>query len=167
MREGGVYADIDILLQTDLDELITPTMSFFIPRDAVAEFAESPYCLWNGLMGSSPGHPFVVRATERVVNFVLNRADLNDLESDLCQYAGRDVEIWKTRSAPVLLMSGPCGMGVAVNEVLGRNPLSKYDVGWMNWREQSDKKYSERSRLMFGDVMILVVSRITSYSKTL
>ena len=55
MREGGVYSDIDILLETNLDNFLTPSLTFFAPRDVPLEFAGEPYCLWNGLIGAAPG----------------------------------------------------------------------------------------------------------------
>lgn len=54
MKEGGVYADVDILLDASLDDFVTPSLSFFAPRDVVCEYAGEPFCLWNGLIGSAP-----------------------------------------------------------------------------------------------------------------
>jgi len=127
-------------------------MTFFAARDAVAEYAEGQYCLWNGLLGVSPGHPFMIKTVERLVNLILNRADLLDLEKDVCRSSGKDeTETWKIRAVPELLLSGPCGLGISVNEVLGNNPLARYDLGWM--------PISQRRPIDLGDVLILVVSQ--------
>ncbi len=148
MREGGVYADIDVLLDTSLDTFITPTLTFFAPRDSVAEYADGQFCLWNGIIGAAPGHKIIVRAVESVVNLILNRADLFDLEKDVAQSVGKETEVWKLRhdSVPLLQLSGPCRLGIAANEMLGNKPLAQFDVGWQN------------SMNGMGDVMILMVS---------
>ena len=78
LREGGIYVDTDVKLDAlNLDDFITPSLGFFVPRDSVGDFAGSDvpyyhhgdgfhsrdkhqydedkfacYCLWNGLMGS-------------------------------------------------------------------------------------------------------------------
>jgi Glycosyltransferase sugar-binding region containing DXD motif len=140
LREGGVYADIDIMLQGSLDALITSTLSFFVPRDIPCEYAGAAYCLWNGLIGSTPGNPILVRAVERLVNFIEDRADLYDMERDTCLRSqwlpSRDpmeaYEVWKLRSEPLLVLSGPCGLGMATNEALQRSPLASIPLGWMS-----------------------------------
>jgi mannosyltransferase OCH1-like enzyme len=72
LQEGGVHADFDVMLETTLDSFITPNLSFFAPRDIVVEWADEAFCLWNGIMGSAPGHPFLVKAIERLINLILN-----------------------------------------------------------------------------------------------
>jgi mannosyltransferase OCH1-like enzyme len=131
MKEGGVYADVDIMLETTLDTFITPSMSFFAPRDVVGEYAGEPFCLWNGLIGAAPGHPFIVRAVERLVSLILERSDLYDMERDICRLADEPAETWKIRAEPLLLFSGPCALGVAANEVLNRSSLASFDTGWL------------------------------------
>jgi mannosyltransferase OCH1-like enzyme len=131
MKEGGVYADVDIMLDTTLDTFITPSMSFFAPRDVVGEYAGEPFCLWNGLIGAAPGHPFIVRAVERLVNLILERSDLYDMERDICRRTDEPVETWKIRAEPLLLFSGPCALGVAANEALNRPSLASFDTGWL------------------------------------
>ena len=103
MREGGIYADVDILLETNLDQFITPSLTFFAPRDEVAEFAGEPFCLWNGLIGAAPGQPFIVHAVERLVNLILDRADVYDMERDLCRDVKEPLEVWKVQLQTLLL----------------------------------------------------------------
>ena len=151
LKDGGIYADVDILLDSNLEHFVTPDLSFFVPRDMVGEYADEAFCLWNGFIGSSPGHPFLVRAVERLVNLISRRADLYDMEQDLCRRQGRKTETWKVRAEPLLLFSGPCALGAAVNDVLGRPSLNRFDIGWLP---------SDDSGEDYGDALVLVVSPI-------
>lgn len=150
-----MYSDVDILLDASLDEFVTPSLSFFAPRDVVCEYADESFCLWNGLIGSAPGHPFMIRAVERLVNLILERADLYDMERDVCRRVGRTMENWKVRSEPLLLASGPCALGVALNDVMQRDSLSKIDIGWI---PAGDIYYGDGDAYDHGDALILVVS---------
>lgn len=103
--EGGVYADIDIQLNTNLDTFITPDIAFFVPRDLPGFITNQEFCLWNGLIGSAPGHVYMVEALERTVNLIYNRADLFDMEREMCQssdhnnnlLSSNNFENWKVR----------------------------------------------------------------------
>jgi mannosyltransferase OCH1-like enzyme len=150
LKEGGIYADVDVMLETSLEQFVTPGMTFFAPRDCVAEFADGQYCLWNGIIGVAPGHPIIVRAVERLINSILNRSDLLDLEREIAKKSGRNTETWKVRAVQELLLSGPCALGIAANEVLGRKALTKFGVGWLYDHIENPKN--------FGDMMILMVS---------
>jgi Glycosyltransferase sugar-binding region containing DXD motif len=46
LKEGGIYADVDVMLESSLDAFITPTLSFFAPRDIPCEYAGEAYCLY-------------------------------------------------------------------------------------------------------------------------
>lgn len=151
MKEGGVYADVDIMLDTTLDTFVTPSMSFFAPRDVVGEYAGEPFCLWNGLIGAAPGHPFIVRAVERLVNLILERSDLYDMERDICRRVDEPVETWKIRAEPLLLFSGPCALGVAANEARGRPSLESFDTGWLGL-----ENLGYGGKQDHGDALILV-----------
>lgn len=151
MKEGGVYADVDIMLDTTLDTFITPSLSFFAPRDVVGEYAGEPFCLWNGLIGAAPGHPFIVRAVERLVNLILDRADLYDMERDICREVDYPVETWKIRAEPLLLFSGPCALGVAANEAMNRPSLEAFDTGWLGLENMGYGGKQDH-----GDALILV-----------
>jgi len=39
------------------------------------------------------------------------------------------MENWKIRAEPLLLLTGPCALGVAINAALGREPLAKLEPG--------------------------------------
>uniref|UniRef100_A0A7S4NHU3 Alpha 1,4-glycosyltransferase domain-containing protein n=1 Tax=Odontella aurita TaxID=265563 RepID=A0A7S4NHU3_9STRA len=170
LKDGGIYADIDVFLNANLDEVVSPTTSFFVPRDRVAEYAANgTYCLWNGFLGASSGHPFLVRAVERTLNLILERADLFDMERETCRSLrateGRGggagdagvqgtMEDWKVRAEPGLLLSGPCALGVAVNEALGNDPLAAFDVGWLETASVLQTRHYD-----VGDALILVADK--------
>jgi hypothetical protein len=138
LREGGVYADVDVQLDADLDSFLEAPISFFIPRDCPLDrWPDSNYCLWNGFMGSVPGHPIVLQAVEDVTNHVMNRQDYYDLEGSLIKQ-NLTTEIWKLRSIPILLLTGPCALGISVNKAAGiSNPLRGFPVGWLPEMEEN------------------------------
>ena len=74
------------------------------------------FCLWDGFMASVPAHPIVVQAAQDLLNHIQNRWDYYDVENTLCRET-LDCEIWKLRSIPVLLLTGPCALGISVNWV--------------------------------------------------
>lgn len=130
LKEGGVYADVDVLLQGNLDAFIRPAMSFFAPRDVPCEYAGEPFCLFNGFMGSSAGNPILVHAVERLVNLIQARADIYDMEREACRHTGEGMDVWKVRAQPLLFLSGPCALGVAFNEAMNRSVLDTVPLGW-------------------------------------
>jgi hypothetical protein len=157
LKDGGVYADVDILLDINLDSFITPSMSFFVPRDIVGDYANENFCLWNGLIGASPGHPFMARAVEALLTNVLNRFDYYDMERDMCHDLGSTGEVWKLRALTILSLSGPCLLGQAVNKALGRSGyLSKYDTGWMTPTRNESGIGIQND---VGDALLLIASR--------
>jgi hypothetical protein len=157
LKDGGVYADADILLDINLSSIITPSMSFFVPRDIVGDYASENFCLWNGMMAAAPGHPFMVHAAEALLNNILNRVDYHDMERELCQVAGTNGDVWKIRALTILSLSGPCLLGGAVNKALGRgNFLSKYDPGWLI---PEVINATESGSDDIGDALLLIASR--------
>ena len=44
-QEGGIYVDVDVMLNTNLDTFLTPDLGFFAPLDAVGSFADEKFCL--------------------------------------------------------------------------------------------------------------------------
>jgi len=130
-KEGGLYADVDVMLETNLDTFLTEDLSFFIPLDAVGSYADEQFCAWNGLIGSAPAHPILTKAIEWMANHASNRADMYDMERSICHLSGKEagMENWKIRAEPLLLLTGPCALGVAINAALGREPLAKLEPG--------------------------------------
>ena len=132
-------------------------MSFFVPRDIVGDYAGENFCLWNGLMGSVPGHPFMARAVEALLTNILNRVDYYDMERDMCQVDGLTGEIWKMRALTILSLSGPCLLGSAVNTALGRRSfLAKYEPGWL-----TSEHFSNKTDIIddIGDALLLIASK--------
>jgi hypothetical protein len=133
LKDGGIYADADVLLGTNLDVFITRSMSFFVPLDLVGADYDEEFCLWNGLIGAAPGHPIIIEAVEWLINMVLNRADAYDIERELCRHGGKTTEVWKVRQGRLLLLTGPCALGVAANRALGNsNPVARIESGWLS-----------------------------------
>lgn len=77
---GGVYVDVDVMLDSNLDTFMSPDLAFFAPMDAVGAYADEQFCLWNGLLGSAPAHPALTNVIEWMVNLVSNRGDMYDME---------------------------------------------------------------------------------------
>jgi hypothetical protein len=187
-QHGGIYADIDVQLDVNnLDYWIPDNLGYFVPRDvAIDRWPDSNFCLWNGLQGAAPGHPIVGQAIQDLLNHILNRHDYYDLESQHCQSHdesskqqsehGSDTktnnknlnaEIWKLRSFPLLLLTGPCALGVSVNTAIGRhdNRLQGFNAGWLvpNASVDSSRNGSPANAVasvnLMGDVLILLTDR--------
>lgn len=101
---------VDVLLETNLDVLLLPTTGFVAARHDDGQ-RKSFHCLWNGLIGSEPGHPFLKRLIEDIVN--------------CCD---------GTREADTLLF-GPCALGRAINSVLGNRPNRHFEPGLSHSRD--------------------------------
>ena len=159
LKDGGVYADVDVKLDINLDSFITPNLGFFTPQDLVAGHGDGNYCLWNGLIGAAPGHVFLVSAVERTLNMVLNRGDYYDMEREACRYASHSsaTEVWKLRALEILLLTGPCALGVSVNSALGKqSSVEKVNTGWLR---------TSPAHADIGDVLILVVRHFVQYGQ--
>ena len=143
------------MLNTNLDSFVTPDLAFFAPIDAVGTFANDQYCVWNGLIGSAPAHPVLTNVIEWMVNRVSSRSDMYDLERSVCKYSGIDkLESWKVRAEPGLMLSGPCALGLAVNNALGHEPLSKFRPGLLKGGHHIQGSNDD----VIGNIMILLVS---------
>ncbi|GMH84230.1 hypothetical protein TrST_g689 [Triparma strigata] len=128
--EGGIYADMDVMLQSDIELLLEPHLTFFAPVDSPGEKIGRQPCLWNGLMGATRAHPIVVRALEQAVTGILSRSTIVDIERDRLCPGVKDLTSL-TRHYDTLFLSGPCNLGVAANEVIGtgREALSGFEAG--------------------------------------
>lgn len=121
--QGGLYADVDILLETNLDELLFDDIGFMVPLDSPG--GRHQYCVWNGFLASTPGHPFIAKAIEMVVNNVRNRFTVVDVDDMLCP--NPDMQVTQLNNA--ILLTGPCALGAAMNAVLGRPLQSSFRYG--------------------------------------
>jgi hypothetical protein len=157
-QEGGIYVDVDVMLNTNLDTFLTPDLAFVAPLDAVGSFADEQFCLWNGILGSAPAHPILAKVIEWMVNLVSNRADMYDMERTVCQLSGVDhIENWKVRTEPLLMLSGPCALGLALNNAVGNEPLAKFTPGLLTRDGYNRKKLNGLDSDAIGNVMILSV----------
>lgn len=152
---GGVYADIDVQLDVHLDYFVTQNLSFFVPRDVNVDFwPNANYCMWNGLIGASPGHLVVLQALQSLINRALNQQDYLDIEADQCR-RNQSFDVWKLRCSPMLLLTGPCALGLAMSEALGRkDPVHGWEIGW-----QSTAELSSRYEYDWGDLLVLLLDR--------
>jgi hypothetical protein len=113
----------------------------------------------NGLLGSAPAHPVLANVIEWMVNLVSNRADMYDMERTVCKFSGADqIENWKVRTEPGLMLSGPCALGLAVNNAVGNEPLRGFSPGLMTRERYNRKKIEGLDGDTIGNVMILSVS---------
>jgi hypothetical protein len=150
--------DVDVMLNTNLDTFFTPDLAFFAPIDAVGSFADEQFCLWNGLLGSAPAHPILAKVIEWMVNLVSTRADMYDMERTVCELSGVDhIENWKVRTEPLLMLSGPCALGLALNYAVGNEPLTKFSPGILTRDGYNRKKFKDLDSDAIGNVMILSV----------
>jgi len=114
--QGGVYADMDVMLESHLDAAIPPDVGFMVPVDAPGIKPDHRMCLWNGFIASAPAHPYLARAIERVVNNIRNRFTVVDYDWMMCP----DPEFSVVHAFSTLFTAGPCILGLTVNEVMGR-----------------------------------------------
>ncbi|KAL7515526.1 hypothetical protein ACHAXN_013469 [Cyclotella atomus] len=161
-KDGGIYVDVDVMLNANLDSFITPDLAFFAPMDAVGSYADEHFCVWNGLLGSAPAHPILSYVIEWMVNLVSSRADMYDMERSVCQFSGgKDrIENWKLRAEPSLMLSGPCALGLAVNNALGNEPLASFNAGLIKRDGFNQRNFNTSSNKdQLGDVMILIADK--------
>ncbi|KAL7547150.1 hypothetical protein ACHAWF_010465 [Thalassiosira exigua] len=71
--KGGVYADMDVMLESNLDAAVPPDVGFMVPVDAPGSKPDHRMCLWNGMIAAAPAHPYLSRVIEHVVNNIRNR----------------------------------------------------------------------------------------------
>ena len=130
---GGVYADVDILLESNLDSVVAPDIGFMVPMD------QPDACVWQGFIAAAPGHPFLAKAIETVVNQVRNRFTSVDLDASFCPTPNYKV----LHMFDVLFTAGPCLLGASMNRVLGRHGQTLLEPGdllplWMMKESDED-----------------------------
>ena len=122
---GGVYADVDIQLQSALDFAIPDDVGFMVPVDEPGKPVQQQMCVWNGLIASAPSHPFLVKAIETIVNQVRNRYTSVDIDATFCP----NPELSLLHAYDTLFTAGPCLLGASINRVLGRPPQTSHVPG--------------------------------------
>eukprot|EP00970_Alexandrium_tamarense_P000594 scaffold69_cov198-Alexandrium_tamarense.AAC.34 len=137
---GGVYADMDVLLETNLDDAIANDIGFMTPIDEPGTDVGHRSCLWNGLIASAPGHPFLARTIEIVVNNIRNRFTAVDYDDMLCPNPILSV----SHTVDTLFTCGPCILGAGINNIIGRHMQNEFEIGdvdiWQNERTEMAKK---------------------------
>eukprot|EP00978_Attheya_sp_CCMP212_P049689 scaffold697295_cov47-Attheya_sp.AAC.1 len=121
---GGIYADMDVLLEANL-EAIGNDVGFMTPMDEPGKLSNHRMCLWNGFIASAPGHPYLVKVVESVVNGVRNRFTSVDTDHTLCP----NPELSVSHAFDTLFTAGPCILGASLNRVLGRHPQTQFEPG--------------------------------------
>jgi hypothetical protein len=81
---GGLYADMDVMLESNLDRLVPPSVGFMTPEDIPGMTVGHAHCLWNGFLAAAPGHPFLAQTIQNVVNHARNRYTSVDYDDMLC-----------------------------------------------------------------------------------
>jgi hypothetical protein len=76
-------------------------------------------------LASAPGHPFLARTIENVVNNIRNRFTSVDYDDMLCPNPVLSV----SHTVDTLFTCGPCILGASINDVLGRHRQTGFDFG--------------------------------------
>jgi hypothetical protein len=116
---------MDTLLEVNLEEAIDPDVGFMTPIDEPGIRVKQQSCLWNGFMAVAPGHPFVAKTIEVVVNNIRNRFTSVDYDDMLCP----GPILSTSHSFDLLFPTGPCILGTAINWVLQRHPQTGFAPG--------------------------------------
>ena len=126
---------MDIMLEGNLDSIITDDIGFLTAQDEPGQQAGHRSCLWNGLLGSTPGHPFLIATIENVVNNIRNRFTSVDYDDMLCPNPVLSV----SHSTDMLFTCGPCILGASINDVLRRHRQTSFDYGDIDLFETEKK----------------------------
>lgn len=91
--------------------------------------------MWNGLIASAPGHPFLARTIEIVVNNIRNRFTSVDYDDMLCPNPILSV----SHTVDTLFTCGPCILGAGINNIIGRHMQNEFEVGDIDiWQKERD-----------------------------
>jgi len=137
---GGVYADMDIMLETNLDLAVGPDIGFMVPHDEPGTSVDRRMCLWNGFIAAAPGHPFLAKTIETVVNNIRNRFTNVDIDNMFCP----NPELSVLHSYDTLFTAGPCILGAMVNKVLGRHGQTTFEAGEIDLWERNKQSALEK-----------------------
>ena len=80
------------------------------------------------MIAASPGHPFIAKAIEIIVNQIRNRFTGVDIDNMLCPGVALD----HSHAWDLLFLTGPCAIGAAINTVIGRHMQSHLSPGVLN-----------------------------------
>lgn len=122
---GGVYADVDTLLGPLLDSAIPPDAGFVVGLDEPGKRIGKRHCVWNGFLASTPGHPFLAKTIETVVNNIHQRFTSIDVARMFCPLPEMSI----ITSFSPLFVAGPCILGSIMNKVIGRHGQAPIEPG--------------------------------------
>lgn len=122
---GGVYADVDVLLESKLDVVIENDVGFMVPLDRPGIEVNKRMCLWNGFIAAAPGHPLLASVIQNVVNNIRNRFTSVDVMQTMCP----EVDFRLSHSFDVLFTTGPCILGASLNKLIGRESQRSFEPG--------------------------------------
>jgi len=145
---GGVFANVDVMLDASLDEAIEPDVGFLVPTDN-----ETEGCLWTGFIGTTPGHSFIAKAIETLVNQVQNRYSLVDIDYSMCP----EPDLYSTRLDKVIAFSS-CLLAKSVNSVMGEDQGTAFEHGDLPMSRESSaygKTHRQAMSLFPGRVVVL------------
>jgi hypothetical protein len=77
-------------------------------------------------MAAAPGHPFLAKVIETVVNNIRNRFTIIDIMNTMCP---GPLAFDTLLPYDLLFITGPCILGAAINQVLGLPPQSPFEPG--------------------------------------
>ncbi|SDJ10291.1 glycosyltransferase family 32 protein [Lutimaribacter saemankumensis] len=145
---GGVYADIDTVCLTPLNDFVDDDIAFFVPSEKGT--GGPPHTVFNALVGSIQGHPFLARAIEYATELI-------------------------HRSHPYdgFMMVGPGALGAGINSALGRSLKSPHQVGKQSFGDSTyeilEKTPAQNGLppLIVDGTRVLVQSRYEGYFEDL
>ncbi|GMH81188.1 hypothetical protein TrVE_jg8671 [Triparma verrucosa] len=135
LLHGGVWADIDVLLETNLLSVLA---GYSFVGVVEAKRKHQAFCIYNGFIAATPNHPFIRSAFERIVTNVLNQFKENDITGEfLCgrgwnKGSDTDPKIWHIRANALSYLTGPCNLGLGVKQVIGLNAFASIKPGVLN-----------------------------------
>mmetsp|Transcript_4318 Transcript_4318/g.6511 ORF Transcript_4318/g.6511 Transcript_4318/m.6511 type:complete len:250 (-) Transcript_4318:522-1271(-) len=98
-------------------------------------------CLWNGLLAVAPGHPFLAKTIEIVVNNIRNRFTSVDYDDMLCP----NPVLIVSHNVDMLFTCGPCILGAGMNDVLKRHMQHQFEIGEVDiWANERSETHSDR-----------------------
>ncbi|EJK61297.1 hypothetical protein THAOC_18245, partial [Thalassiosira oceanica] len=133
---------MDVLLETNLDDAVSGDVGFMTPIDEPGSEVGRRSCLWNGLIASAPGHPYLARTVQIVVNNIRNRYTGVDYDDMMCP----DPVLSVSHTVDTLFTCGPCILGAGINDLLGRHMQTQFETGDVDLSISSRKRAMTNSR---------------------
>jgi hypothetical protein len=175
---GGIYANIDVMLEVNLDALISngdhdDGISFIASRNP---HLLQQHCVYNGFIAAEPGHPIIGTMIASVVRSAIPRALATTegvefpLFDDLFHvllygqhqlpmhlrtvHEHESLPIWKLHVAPptAYMYGGNCAWGMSINSILHNHPLEDFEVLGKHNIPAADKNTG-----VHGTILILMV----------